>query len=73
VCALHGRTLEVQVLPQADHILIDRLKNRVNDAGVIRLVRAYLNAGIMVGGVAVERAGGTPQGGLLSPLLRLYI
>jgi RNA-directed DNA polymerase len=41
----------------------------VDDAGVIRLVRAYLNAGIMNGGVVVERAEGTPQGGPLSPLL----
>jgi RNA-directed DNA polymerase len=36
---------------------------------MIRLVRAYLNAGIMNGGVVVERAEGTPQGGPLSPLL----
>jgi group II intron reverse transcriptase/maturase len=50
-------------------ILIDRLRKRVSDAGVIRLVRAYLNAGIMDGGVVVERAEGTPQGGPLSPLL----
>jgi RNA-directed DNA polymerase len=41
----------------------------VPDAGVIRLVRAYLNAGIMDGGVVVERGEGTPQGGPLSPLL----
>lgn len=50
-------------------ILIDRLKKRIDDAGVIRLVRAYLNAGIMDGGVVVERHRGTPQGGPLSPLL----
>jgi group II intron reverse transcriptase/maturase len=50
-------------------ILIDRLRKRVNDAGVIRLVRAYLNAGIMDGGVVIERVEGTPQGGPLSPLL----
>jgi RNA-directed DNA polymerase len=50
-------------------ILIDRLRKRVNDTGVIRLVRAYLNAGIMDGGVVVERDEGTPQGGPLSPLL----
>jgi RNA-directed DNA polymerase len=50
-------------------ILIDRLKKRVDDVGVIRLVRAYLNAGIMDGGVVAERAEGTPQGGPLSPLL----
>ena len=36
---------------------------------MIRLIRAYLNAGIMDGGVVVERDRGTPQGGPLSPLL----
>jgi RNA-directed DNA polymerase len=50
-------------------ILIDRLGKRIDDTGVIRLVRAYLNAGIMDGGVVVERYLGTPQGGPLSPLL----
>ncbi len=50
-------------------ILIDRLSKRVNDVGVTQLVRAYLNAGIMDGGVVIERVEGTPQGGPLSPLL----
>lgn len=50
-------------------ILIDRLSKRIDDAGVIRLIRAYLNAGIMDGGVVVDRHLGTPQGGPLSPLL----
>ena len=50
-------------------ILIDRLRKRVDDAAVIRLIRAYLNAGIMAGGVVMERQKGTPQGGPLSPLL----
>ena len=50
-------------------ILIDRLNRRINDAGVIRLIRAYLNAGIMDGAVVAERHLGTPQGGPLSPLL----
>jgi RNA-directed DNA polymerase len=50
-------------------ILIDRLRKGTNDAGVIRLIRAYLNAGIMDGGVMKEREKGTPQGGPLSPLL----
>jgi RNA-directed DNA polymerase len=50
-------------------VLIDRFAKRIDDAGVIRLVRAYLNAGIMDGGVVVERHLGTPQGGPLSPLL----
>ena len=50
-------------------ILIDRMRKRVQDAGVIRLIRAYLNAGIMDGGMMSERHMGTPQGGPLSPLL----
>ena len=50
-------------------ILIDRLQRRIEDAGVIRLIRAYLNSGIMMEGVVQERMAGTPQGGPLSPLL----
>jgi RNA-directed DNA polymerase len=50
-------------------ILIDRLRKRIDDAGVIRLVRAYLNSGIMDHGVVQARDEGTPQGGPLSPLL----
>jgi RNA-directed DNA polymerase len=50
-------------------ILIDRLRKRVADGGVIRLVRAYLTSGIMDGGVLMARSEGTPQGGPLSPLL----
>ena len=50
-------------------ILIDRVSKRIDDAGVIRLIRAYLNAGIMDGGVVTDRHLGTPQGGPLSPLL----
>jgi RNA-directed DNA polymerase len=50
-------------------ILIDRLSKRIADTAVLRLIRAYLNAGIMDGGVMVERDQGTPQGGPLSPLL----
>jgi RNA-directed DNA polymerase len=50
-------------------ILIDRLRKRIEDGGVIRLIRAYLNAGIMAAGVVRERQKGTPQGGPLSPLL----
>ncbi len=50
-------------------IVIDRLRKRIADVGIIRLIRAYLNAGIMDGGVVMERHEGTPQGGPLSPLL----
>ena len=50
-------------------ILMDRVRKRIGDDGVCRLIRAYLNAGIMDGGGVVERHEGTPQGGPLSPLL----
>ena len=50
-------------------ILIDRLNKRIGDAGVTRLVRAYLNSGIMDGRITWTRDQGTPQGGPLSPLL----
>ncbi|NKM66267.1 DUF736 family protein [Rhizobium leguminosarum bv. viciae] len=50
-------------------ILIDRLRRKIPDPGVIRLVRAYLNADIVDGDTVIKRTRGTPQGGPLSPLL----
>jgi RNA-directed DNA polymerase len=50
-------------------ILMQRLKRHITDERSLRLVRAYLDAGIMDGGVVLERMEGTPQGGPLSPLL----
>jgi len=50
-------------------ILMGRLAQRIADKAVLRLIRAYLQAGIMDGGLQLERHEGTPQGGPLSPLL----
>jgi len=50
-------------------ILMNRLSRRIEDKAVLRLIRRYLSAGVMDGGVAMERHEGTPQGGPLSPLL----
>lgn len=50
-------------------ILMERLSRRIDDKAVLRLIRRYLVAGIMEGGVVMERYEGTPQGGPLSPLL----
>ena len=50
-------------------VLLDRLNRRIGDRAVLRLVRRYLEAGVMVHGVVQERYEGTPQGGPLSPLL----
>jgi len=49
--------------------LMARMKGVVKDKRVLRLVNAYLKAGVMVNGVVVEMKEGTPQGGPLSPLL----
>jgi RNA-directed DNA polymerase len=48
---------------------MDRLAKRIADKAVLRLIRRYLQAGIMSDGVLMERIQGTPQGGPLSPLL----
>jgi RNA-directed DNA polymerase len=50
-------------------VLMDRLAKRIDDQAVLRLIRRYLDAGIMDHGVVIERYEGTPQGGPLSPLL----
>ncbi len=50
-------------------ILMDRLQKHIQDAQILHLIRAYLNAGIMDAGVQMQRDSGTPQGGPLSPLL----
>jgi RNA-directed DNA polymerase len=50
-------------------VLMGRLAKRIADPRMLRLIRRYLDAGIMANGVVVERHEGTPQGGPLSPLL----
>jgi len=50
-------------------ILMGRLARRISDKRILRLIRRYLQAGVMVNGVVQERYEGTPQGGPLSPLL----
>lgn len=50
-------------------ILMDRLAKRIADKRVLKLIRRYLQAGIMGGGVVLDRLEGTPQGSPLSPLL----
>jgi RNA-directed DNA polymerase len=50
-------------------ILMDRMAKRIGDKRVLRLIRRYLQAGILADGVCIAREMGTPQGGPLSPLL----
>ncbi|MHA6896734.1 group II intron reverse transcriptase/maturase [Ralstonia pseudosolanacearum] len=50
-------------------ILMSRVARQVKDARVLKLIRRYLEAGLMRGGVVEARRQGAPQGGPLSPLL----
>ncbi|AVX20271.1 group II intron reverse transcriptase/maturase [Carboxydocella thermautotrophica] len=50
-------------------ILMARVARKVRDKRVLRLIRRYLQAGVMVNGVVMDTEEGTPQGGPLSPLL----
>ncbi len=50
-------------------ILMSRLARRIGDKRLLRILRRFLQAGMMQDGVCVAREEGTPQGGPLSPLL----
>ena len=50
-------------------ILMYKLSRDIKDKRVLRLIRKYLQFGIMINGIVVASEEGTPQGGLLSPLL----
>ena len=50
-------------------VLMSRVARKVGDKRVLCLIRRYLQAGIMEGGLVSQPTMGTPQGGPLSPLL----
>jgi len=50
-------------------ILMSKLAKQIEDKAVLKLIRNYLQAGIMIEGCCVVTEEGTPQGGPLSPLL----
>ncbi|ODU21897.1 MAG: group II intron reverse transcriptase/maturase [Sphingopyxis sp. 65-8] len=51
------------------HRLMERVRRRITDRKVLRLVLAFLRAGIMVESTVRHPVAGTPQGGIISPLL----
>lgn len=50
-------------------ILMGKLEKKIKDKRLLSLIRKYLKSGILINGVSVTSAEGTPQGGPLSPLL----
>ncbi len=50
-------------------ILMSRVSRRISDKRVLKLIRAFLNAGVMENGLVSPTTEGAPQGGPLSPLL----
>jgi RNA-directed DNA polymerase len=50
-------------------VLMARIARRIGDKRLLRIIRRFLEAGMMQSGVVIERHEGTPQGGPLSPLL----
>jgi RNA-directed DNA polymerase len=49
--------------------LMGKIAKRINDKQLLKLIRAFLSAGVMEGGLVSPVDEGTPQGGPLSPLL----
>ena len=55
-----------QFFDEVNHdILMNRVGRKVKDRRVLTLIRAYLRAGVMVGGLVSQMSKGTPQGGPL--------
>ena len=47
--------------------LMGQIAKRIEDKRLLKLIRAFLNAGVMENGLVSPRVGGTPQGGPLTP------
>jgi RNA-directed DNA polymerase len=73
VAAGHGWVVDLDVekfFDRVNHdVLMARVARRVKDKRTLHLIRRYLQAGLMEGGLVSPRTEGTPQGGPLSPLL----
>jgi RNA-directed DNA polymerase len=68
-----GWIIDLDVCGYFDNIekgkLLEVIKQRVNDGSIIRLIGKWLNAGVMEGEILSISEKGTPQGGVISPIL----
>ena len=65
-----GRDIDIEkFFDRVNHdMLIARVARKVTDKRVLKLVRSYLNAGVMRDGVVVRKHEGTPQGSICKAL-----
>lgn len=69
----YAYVLDADVLGFFDHlphkVIVDAVAEEVADGNILRLVKGFLRAGVMEDGVFKPTTVGTPQGGVISPLL----
>jgi RNA-directed DNA polymerase len=69
----HGWVVDLDLEKFFDRVnhdkLMGRVAKRVEDTRLLKLIRAFLNAGVLENGLVSPSVEGTPQGGPLSPLL----
>ena len=69
----HGWCVDLDLEKFFDRVSHDKLMaqigKRISDQRMLKLIRAFLKAGVMAGGLVSPVDEGTPQGGPLSPLL----
>lgn len=51
------------------HVMMERVRKRISDRKVLKLILSFLKAGVMIEGTVRHPVAGSPQGGIISPML----